>query len=160
MREKLKMRNLDYYDLIVTDIDDTLIYGFWTDVMRVTWNIFRSPLLSKVLIYLQCRFNLYTINQKLVHMIKTSGTPVVVMTVRAQNDNTTKMLSKILERDFTLYELETDFGHLVKPRIIEEFLQDYPRIIFFDDNREIRENTAELEVDVVDPVAMREKLCQ
>lgn len=154
------MRNLDEYDLIVSDIDDTIIYGFWTDLMHHTWEIFQSPILSKVLMLLQNKLHLYKVNQKLVHMLKNTGTPLVILTVRAANDNTIEMLNKILDRDFTIYELETDFGYIVKPQIICEFLQDYPKVIFFEDNKLIREETKELDVDVVDPVPMREKLCQ
>lgn len=154
------MRNLDEYDLIVSDIDDTLIYGFWTDLMHHTWEIFQSPILSKVLMFLQNKLHLYKVNQKLVHMLKNTGTPLVILTVRAANDNTIEMLNRILDRDFTIYELETDFGYIVKPQIICEFLQDYPKVIFFEDNKLIREETKELDVDVVDPIPMREKLCQ
>ena len=154
------MRNLDEYDLIVSDIDDTLIYGFWTDLMHYSWNMFQSPTLSKVLMFLQNKLHLYKINQKLVHMLKNTGTPLVIMTVRAMNDNTIDMLHKILDRDFTIYELETDYGYIVKPQIIYELLQDYPKVIFFEDNKIIRDEAASLDVDVVDPVLMREHLCQ
>ena len=154
------MRNLDEYDLIVSDIDDTLIYGWGTDLMHHSWNLFPSLLLSKILMFLQNKFHLYKVNQKLVHMLKNTGTPLVIMTVRAANDNTIELLHKILDRDFTLYELETDYGFIVKPEIIQELLQDYPKVIFFDDNKIIRDNCAGLEVDCVDPVPMREKLCQ
>ena len=56
------MRNLDEYDLIVSDIDDTLIYGWWTDLMHHTWNAVQSPLLSKILMFLQNKFHLYKVN--------------------------------------------------------------------------------------------------
>ena len=82
------MRNLDEYDLIVSDIDDTLIYGWGTDLMHHSWNLFPSLLLSKILMFLQNKFHLYKVNQKLVHMLKNTGTPLVIMTVRAANDNT------------------------------------------------------------------------
>lgn len=154
------MRNLDEYDLIVADIDDTLIYGFWTDLMHYTWKWFQSPKLSRVLMFLQNKLKLYKVNEKLVYMLNHTGTPLIILTVRASNINTVQMLSNILERDFTLYELETDFGYIVKPQIIEELLEDYPKVIFFEDNDLIRKEAASLEVDVVDPRLMREKLCQ
>lgn len=154
------MRNLDEYDIIITDIDDTLIYGFWTDLMHYTWNWFRSPILSKILMFLQNKFSLYKVNQKLVYMLKKTKTPLVVMTVRAKNDNTIEMLSKILERDFKIYELETDYGFIVKPQAICDLLEDYPRAIFFEDNKQIRDEARQLEIDVIDPTLMREELCQ
>ena len=56
------MRNLNNYDLIVSDIDDTLIYGFWTNLMHHTWNVFRSNILSAILMQLQAKFKLYKVN--------------------------------------------------------------------------------------------------
>lgn len=154
------MRNLDEYDLIVVDIDDTIIHGFWTDIMHYTWKWFRSDLLSSILMRIQNKFNLYKLNQKLVYMLKNTKTPIVVMTVRKENEATAEMIYKILDKDFTLYELQTDYGYIMKPRIIEELLQVYPKVILFDDNKMIRDNVAGLEVDVVDPVAMREEFIQ
>lgn len=154
------MRNLDEYDLIVTDIDNTLIYGFWTEVMHYTWKWFRSDTLSAVLMWLQNKFNLYKVNQKLLYILKKTKTPIIVMTVRKENNATAEMLCKILDKDFTLYSLATDYGYIMKPRVVEELLQDYPKVIFFDDDKRIRDNMFGLEVDVIDPVTMHEEFIQ
>ena len=91
------MRNLNLYDLIVCDIDDTLIYGFWTDLMRHSWDMFHSPKLSSVLMALQDWFNLYRVNEKLRYMINNSKTPIVFLTVRAESKHTFNILNKILD---------------------------------------------------------------
>lgn len=156
------MRNLNNYDLIVSDIDDTLIYGFWTDVMHHTWNMFRSPKLSAVLMWLQAKFKLYKINMKLYHMFKCTDTQIVFLTVRAPSMSTVKMLSDIMGRTkFSLIELGTDLGVSQKAEVVERYLERFPNILFIDDNKAIRDNVAGLEVDVIDPILMREKIiCQ
>ncbi len=155
------MRNLNNYDLIVSDIDDTLIYGFWTDLMHHSWNIFRSNLLSAALMFLQAKFKLYKINMKLYHMLKCTDTPIVFLTVRASNSATVKMLYDIMGRtQFGLIELGTDMGVQQKAEVVEKYLERFPNILFIDDNKAIRDNVEGLEVDVLDPVTMRERLCQ
>ena len=57
------MRDLTaVYDRVYVDIDDTLIYGFWTDLMRHSWNIFRCNTLSELLMKLQFKFKLWKVN--------------------------------------------------------------------------------------------------
>lgn len=155
------MRNLNNYDLIISDIDDTLIYGFWTDLMHHSWNICRSNLLSSLLMFLQAKFKLYKVNMKLYYMMKSTSAPIVFLTVRAQNDSTVRMLYDIMGRtQFGLIELGTDLGVQQKAEVVEEYLERFPNILFIDDNKAIRDNVAGLEVDVLDPIAMREKPCQ
>lgn len=155
------MRNLNNYDLIISDIDDTLVYGFWTDLMHHSWNICRSPLLSSILMFLQTKFKFYKINMKLYYMFKCTDTPIVFLTVRAQSNSTVKMLYDIMGRTpFSLIELGTDLGVQQKAEVVENYLERFPNILFIDDNKAIRDNVAGLEVDVLDPVTMREDLCQ
>ena len=156
------MRNLNNYDLIISDIDDTLIYGPWTDLMHHSWNICRSDALSSILMFLQAKFKLYKVNMKLYHMMKCTDTPIVFLTVRARNDSTAKMLYDIMGRTpFGLIELGTDLGVQQKAEVVEKYLERFPNILFIDDNKAIRDNVAGLEVDVLDPKLMREKItCQ
>lgn len=155
------MRNLNNYDLIVSDIDDTIIYGFWTDLMHHSWNIFRSNLLSSILMWLQAKFKIYKVNQKLLFMMKCTDAPIVFLTVRASNDSTARMLYDIMGTiPFGLIELGTDLGVQQKAEVVEKYLERFPNILFIDDNKAIRDNVAGLEVDVLDPIAMREDLCQ
>lgn len=147
------MRNLNLYDLIVCDIDDTLIYGFWTDLMRHTWDMFHSPRLSAILMALQDWFNLYRVNEKLRYMINNSSTPIVFLTVRAESVHTFNILNKILapERAFELMALGTDYGFIEKPEFVWQQLSDNPDILLIDDSDCIRANTEDLGVDVLDP---------
>lgn len=156
------MRNLNNYDLIVSDIDDTLIYGPWTVLMHYTWNWFRSDILSACLMYLQQKFKLYKVNMKLYYMLKCCDAPIVFLTVRKRSIATANMLHDILgNTGFGLIELATDYGAEKKAEVIERYLERFPNILFIDDNKIIRDNVAGLEVDVLDPIAIREKLiCQ
>lgn len=61
---------------------------------------------------------------------------------------------------FSLIELGTDMGAEQKAEVIERYLERFPNILFIDDNKRIRDNVAGLEVDVLDPLLMREELCQ
>lgn len=155
------MRNLNNYDLIISDIDDTLIYGFWTKLMHHSWNVCRSNLLSAVLMFLQSKFKIYKVNMKLYYMLKTAECPIVFLTVRAQNDATVRMLYDIMgHTPFGLIELGTDLGVQQKAEVVENYLERFPNILFIDDNKAIRDNVSGLEVDVLDPVTLREKKVQ
>lgn len=155
------MRNLNNYDLIVLDIDNTIIYGPWTELMHHTWNIFRSNPLSALLMFLQSVFKIYKINMPLYYMIKCVDSPIVFLTVRRQSNSTARMLYDIMgDTPFGLIELGTDLGVSQKAEVVENYLERFPNILFIDDNKAIRDNVAGLEVDVLDPVAMREKKVQ
>ena len=155
------MRNLSNYDLVISDIDNTLIYGFWTELMHHTWNWFRSDKLSSLLMYLQNKFKLYSVNMPLFYMLKCIDAPIVFLTVRRQSDSTAKMLADIMgHTGFGLIELGTDLGVTQKAEVVEKYLERFPNILFIDDSRPIRDNVSGLEVDVLDPVAMREKKVQ
>lgn len=155
------MRNLNKYDLIISDIDDTLIYGFWTDLMHYTWKYFRSNILSAILMTLQAKLKLYKVNMKLYHMLKATESPIIFLTVRASNPATVNMLYEIMEdKHFGLIELGTDLGVQQKAEVVENYLERFPNILFIDDNDAIRKNVAGLEVDVLNPLLLREKKCQ
>ena len=156
------MRNLNKYDLIVSDIDDTLIYGPWTVLMHHTWNIFRSNLLSSCLMFLQAHLKIYKINMKLLYMLKCTEAPIVFLTVRKSSNATLKMLYDVMGRTpFGLIELGTDYGVQQKAEVVERYLERFPNILFIDDSKPIRDNVEGLEVDVLDPVLLRDKyICQ
>ena len=59
------MRDLNQYDVIFCDIDDTLIHGLWTDLMAITWRLFKSPTIAEFLMSLQAVFHIFKCNQKL-----------------------------------------------------------------------------------------------
>lgn len=152
------MRNLNSYDLIISDIDNTIIYGPWTELMHHTWNLFRSDWFSAVLMTLQQFFKIYKVNMKLYYMLKCCDVPIVFLTVRKSCPATTEMLYDIMGRTpFGLIELATDYGAEQKAEVVERYLDRFPNILFIDDNKRIRDNVAGLEVDTLDPVLLREK---
>lgn len=152
------MRTFNQYDLIVCDIDDTLIYGFWTDLMHHTWNLFRSDTLSSVLMFLQEKFKLYKVNMPLLYRLLNCEVPVVFLTVRRTCPSTLRMLYDIMSpHKFSLIELGTDLGIQQKAEVVENYLSHFPDILFIDDNKAIRDNVEGLEVDTLDPVLLRDK---
>lgn len=159
------MRSLDRYQLIFCDIDDTLIYGFWTDLMKYTWNIFRNNTLSNILMWLQYNFCLFKVNQKLRYMLVNTSTPIVFLTARKYVKETELMLSYILGNDtiFEVKHLATDNPAEDKYNEIVKYIHDYlemdvelESMCLFDDNKSVRDLVATLDIDTFDPQAMIE----
>lgn len=151
----------DIYDRVYIDIDDTLIYGFFTWIMHITWEMFHSSKFSAFLMFLQAKFNLYKVNQKLLMMLK-DYSKVTFLTVRAPNVYTRLLLMNILQNDgktVRLIELGTDNGKYEKAlRILQDQIenQEIKRVCIIDDNKEIRDYAMGCGTDAFDPVAMRE----
>lgn len=157
------MRNFNKYDVLFVDVDSTIIYGFWTQLMHHTWNIFHSNTLSHILMTLQNLFNLYTINKKLQYILQKCRGDVVFITVRKSCPATTRMLTKILGIPPTLvYELGTDNAAEDKFRVAAHyaFAHSIPRdkIIMIDDNFDVRHRFAEAGIDVIDPTGMYDEV--
>lgn len=164
------MRNLDCYQMIFCDIDDTLIYGFWTDLMKHTWNIFRCNLLSDILMTLQQKFKLYKVNQKLKFMLNNTSSAIVFLTARKYVPATEKMLCDILEtkRTGTVFEvrhLATDNPAQDKYNEIVRYIHNYldmdvelESMCIFDDNMDVLDLIATLDIDVFNPVVMRDEV--
>lgn len=161
------MRNLDQYQIIFCDIDDTLIYGFWTDLMKHTWNIFRCNKLSDILMKLQYKYKLYKVNQKLKYMLDNTATSIVFLTARKYVAETEDMLKEILAPDaiFEVRHLGTDNPAEDKYNEIVKYIHNYlemdvelEHLCLFDDNKGVRELVSTLEIDCFDPVLMRENV--
>lgn len=155
------MRNLNDYDVIFCDIDDTLIYGFWTNLMAVSWNVFRCNTLSNILMDLQYIYKIYKVNQKLRYMLVNSDTDVYFITARKFRPATEKMVNHILgNRDnVTFCHLATSNPDIDKFNKIAFLMANVPynKGCFFDDNKEARELVSILdEVDVFDPTVLFE----
>lgn len=158
------MRNLDEYDIIFCDIDDTLVYGFWTELMKHTWNIFRSNKLSDILMTLQFHFRLYKVNQKLKFMLENTSTPIIFLTARKYNKDTEYMLADILQDTiFDVEHLATDDPAADKYNQVVSYIHSFldmgvelKKICVFDDNEDVRKLISTLEADVFDPIPMRE----
>lgn len=156
------VRSLNDYDIIFCDIDDTLIHGIWTDIMKYTWNIFRCNLLSDILMTLQNKFNIFVVNQKLRYMLINSNKPLVFLTARKHVEGTEKMLDKILgDREYYIEHLATDNPAMDKASAIFEYMENctFDKACIFDDNDDVRSYcTLWLGIDAFDPRPMFERL--
>lgn len=163
------MRDLDDYQVIFCDIDDTLVYGFWTDLMRYSWDIFKCNMLSDILMTLQRKFKLYKVNQKLKYLLLNCTTPVIFLTARKYVPATEKMLGDILEVErtekiFEVRNLATNHPARDKYNEIVKIIQDFQdldvqleHLILFDDNKDVRSLVSLLDIDVFDPTVLFEK---
>lgn len=158
------MRNLkDNYDIIFSDIDDTLIYGVWTDIMAATWSIFHCNFLSDILMTLQDMFNLFKVNHKLVYMIKQSGLPVIFLTARKYCPATENIINKIFRENYLggVLSLQTDNPHLDKIDCIHDMaIEEGLRACIFDDNIYVRKAASLDGIDAFDPTVMFEEKVQ
>lgn len=159
------MRNLDGYDVVFCDIDDTLIYGFWTDLMKYTWNIFRSNALSNILMDLQYAYKFYKVNQKLRHMLVNCETDIIFLTARKYRLATEFLISEILNNKLNvdICHLATDNPAADKYNKIVAFMQTcptYQKACMFDDNKEVRDLVTTLDIDAFDPTVLFEEKVQ
>lgn len=155
------MRNLNDYDVIFCDIDDTLIYGFWTRLMAITWKIFECNTLSNILMDLQYIYKIYTVNQKLRHMLVNSNTDVYFITARKFRPATEKMVMSILSNreNVSFCHLATNNPDKDKFNKIAFLMAEVPynKGCFFDDNKEARRLVSTIdEIDVFDPTVLFE----
>lgn len=161
------MRDLSKcYDHLYVDIDDTLVYGIWTDLMRHSWNLFRNDWLSQVMMYLQAKLNLFLVNEKLVRMLG-DYTKVTFLTVRAPSFCTRLLLIKALggtAKGFIadLVELGTDNGAFEKAEFIAKdcYENGYENVCLIDDSPANRDMAKAYGFDVYDPTGMYERLVQ
>ena len=160
-------RFIDEYDRVFVDIDDTLIYGWYVQLMHHTWNIFRNDLLSQLLMKIQDKFNFYKVNRKLVHALKKpcglhAWNKVIFLTVRAESEATKRMVNRIMTdcKSLILYNvvaLGTDNGHIDKAQYIYENYGD-KKCILIDDSKLNRDMAEQYGIDTFDPKLLRERL--
>ena len=157
------MRNLGKYDYIFVDIDGTIIYGFWQKIMHYTWEMFRSDKLSALLMLLQEKFKLYSINHKLLYQLIMAdawyNSKIVFLTVRAPHPSTLKMLKEVTRESFPfeLVEQGSDFGYMTKSNYIKAFKDEGYKCILIDDDYNNRIIADDYDIDVLDPTGMYEK---
>lgn len=158
------MRNLDMYDFVICDIDDTLIHGPWTNLMKLTWTLFKSRAIALVLMRLQDKLNLYKVNSKLAFGLATHDCNIVFLTVRTPDKSTYNVVDKICKRygiDYHRWELVslnsgdgvTDKANWVADNILDKGYS----CIAFDDDPNIREGLRFMDVLTVDPKIYLEK---
>lgn len=151
-----------HYDIVYTDLDNTLVYGFITDLMDITWKLFKSQLIATALMYIQSVFRLYKVNHKLLYMIKRSELPIVILTARKHCMATQLLINQLELEDqgVCLVELATQVPEVDKvDAIIETGIKDNKRCVLFDDNKRVLQNAIVAEIDAFDGSAyMDEKI--
>ena len=133
---------LKRYDVIYCDIDDTIVSGTITNLMHITWKLFKSIFISEILQMLQARFKLYKPNVKLLYNISNSQVPVVFLTARKKSV-WTKMLLEHICRDFNIeYWAVAELGTYNPTQDKYDYIQGYIDItdsncMVIDDNEEL-----------------------
>ena len=153
------MRTIKKYDIVFSDIDNTLVYGWMTDLMEITWKLFHSDLLADVLMYLQAKFKLYKVNEMVRYQLMQTKY-VIFVTARKECKATHKLIKDIMKNNYRLIRsLRTDNSPEDKTKFISEFGRR-GLFLFFEDNKATRWKVMKELPNVLalDPVPMREVL--
>ena len=151
------MRTVKDYDIVFSDIDNTLVYGWMTDLMEITWKLFHSDLIADTLMYLQAKFKLYKVNEMVRYQLMQSKT-VIFITARKECKATHKLIEDIMDKEFKVQSLRTDNSPEDKTKYIKAFGNG--SFLFFEDNKATRWRVMKELPNVLalDPVPMREVL--
>lgn len=152
------MRTVKDYDIVFSDIDNTLVYGWMTDLMEITWKLFHSDLIADTLMYLQAKFKLYKVNEMVRYQLLRARN-VIFLTARKECKATHKLIEDIMGREFKIESLRTDNSPEDKTEFIRKFGKN-GLFLFFEDNKEARWRVMKELPNVLalDPVPMREVL--
>ena len=151
------MRTVKDYDIVFSDIDNTLVYGWMTDLMEITWKLFHSDLIADTLMYFQAKFKLYKVNEMVRYQLMQARN-VVFLTARKECKATHKLIEDITGKEFKIESLRTDNSPEDKTKFIKEFGDGL--FLFFEDNKDTRWKVMKELPNVLalDPVPMREVL--
>ena len=151
------MRIVKDYDIVFSDIDNTLVYGWMTDLMEITWKLFHSDLIADTLMYFQAKFKLYKVNEMVRYQLMQARN-VVFLTARKECKATHKLIEDITDKEFKIESLRTDNSPEDKTKFIKEFGDGL--FLFFEDNKATRWKVMKELPNVLalDPVPMREVL--
>ena len=151
------MRTVKDYDIVFSDIDNTLVYGWMTDLMEITWKLFHSDLIADTLMYFQAKFKLYKVNEMVRYQL-IQARNVIFITARKECKATHKLIEDITGKEFKIESLRTDNSPEDKTKFIKEFGDGL--FLFFEDNKETRWKVMKELPNVLalDPVPMREVL--
>ena len=151
------MRTVKDYDIVFSDIDNTLVYGWMTDLMEITWKLFHSDLIADTLMYLQAKFKLYKVNEMVRYQLLRARN-IVFLTARKECKATHKLIEDIMGREFKVQSLRTDNSPEDKTKFIKGFGDGL--FLFFEDNKATRWKVMKELPNVLalDPVPMREVL--
>lgn len=153
------MRRIGDYNIVFSDIDNTLVYGWMTDLMEITWKLFHSDLISDILMYLQAKFRLYKVNEMVRYQLMQARN-VIFVTARKECKATRKLIKDIMKDNYCFVQsLRTDNS----PEDKTEFIRGFGKnclFLFFEDNKETRWRVMKELPNVLalDPVPMREVL--
>ena len=151
------MRTVKDYDIVFSDIDNTLVYGWMTDLMEITWKLFHSDLIADTLMYFQAKFKLYKVNEMVRYQL-IQARNVIFITARKECKATHKLIEDITGKEFKIESLRTDNSPEDKTKFIKEFGDGL--FLFFEDNKATRWKVMKELPNVLalDPVPMREVL--
>lgn len=152
------MRRVDEYTIVFSDIDNTLVYGWMTDLMEITWKLFHSDLIADFLMYLQAEFKLYKVN-KMVRYQLLKAENVIFITARKDCKATYKLIKDVMQEGcYFLKSLRTDNSPSDKTKFIKELGEG--NFLFFEDSKATRWKVMKELPNVLalDPVPMREVL--
>ena len=151
------MRTVKDYDIVFSDIDNTLVYGWMTDLMEITWKLFHSDLIADTLMYFQAKFKLYKVNEMVRYQLMQARN-VIFITARKECNATHKLIEDITGKEFKIESLRTDNSPEDKTKFIKEFGDGL--FLFFEDNKDTRWKVMKELPNVLalDPVPMREVL--
>lgn len=156
------MRLFNDYKIIFCDIDDTLVHGFMTDLMKVTWDKLHSNTVADLLIEIQERFNLFKVNERLRFILKRYNGKIIFLSARKHNEATLRLLDKILGKEYDLNSLATDTPEKDKVKEMQRYMQMLTqkgdKCAIFDDNKKVRLAAGAIGIDTFDPTVMIEKL--
>ena len=144
--------DLKKYDVIYCDIDDTIILGWFEKLLDLSWRLFKSPKLFKVLALIQYKFKLYKKNEKFLQMLSSFQGSIVFLTARSKSSATRQLLIDIMYQYVDLLQIE--LHELASYDPASDKLK-YIKLhlcgdgVLFDDNPIIRHNCAGV-VDVFD----------
>ena len=152
------MRTVKDYDIVFSDIDNTLVYGWMTDLMEITWKLFHSDLIADTLMYLQAKFKLYKVNEMVRYQLLRARN-VVFLTARKECRATHKLIKDIMKDNYRFIQsLRTDNSPEDKTEFIRRFGDGL--FLFFEDSKATRWRVMKELPNVLalDPVPMREVL--
>lgn len=138
-----------YNDILVCDIDDTLIYGKFVALMDLTWRIFKSPKLAKILARIQAKFKLYKVHYKIAELIvkfMINGKRIYFLTARGFDISTTDMINDIIPTRGFMNVVQ--LGSMDPSRDKFEWIQgkfNKEKILLIDDNLQTRLKCIELQ---------------
>lgn len=133
------MLDVEKYNHIVFDIDDTLIYGRFVEFIDLTWRLFKSKRLAKLLMHIQQKYRLYKVNYRVAELIikcmYRTDIRVTFLTARGESEDTRIMLGNIFSYPnfmFELVELGSDYPQYDKYEWIKNNGLD--DVLLIDDN--------------------------